>query len=95
MLGKILVGRFEDLGRSTQNSYLVSARELPWATPIFRLLDGNITRVTLSTSAVLTIGTMRIGDVFRAVLPDEGDTVGVAKGVFESRSRGRFPGLCT
>ena len=66
VLGKLLAEDLYGLEKTLKATHLVSSRPVPWATQVFRLVDPNVGAVTASSAAVISVGTVKVGDVFWA-----------------------------
>ena len=61
VLGKLLAEDICGLKNTLKPTHLVSSRPIPWATPVFQLVDENVTAVRVATSAVISVGTVKVG----------------------------------
>ena len=66
VLGKLLAEDIAGLKDTLKPTHLVSSRPILWAVPIFQLVDATAAAVHIGTSAVISIGTVKVGDLLWA-----------------------------
>ena len=65
-MGKLLAEHFFGLQKTLKEEHLISGRPLDWATPIFQLADADVDAVCVATSATISVGIVKVGDVLWA-----------------------------
>ena len=66
VLGKLLAEDISGFQDTLKETHLNSSRPIPWAVPIFRLVDSSVTAVHIATSAVINIGNVKRNDLLWA-----------------------------